>query len=953
MKGIVVQVKICFAFQVDPTGDVRMRKLFSLVFALILTVSVFLPRHVLAASPTSPFNTTLNSSVSATVHYSDWLEGTNSTLDIFLSDILENTDLSNGTYVGWCIQPRITGLMHGERAMIYSSLSAEALPSELAGLPWDKINYVLNHKIRGDGKTDLEYFKDVQTAIWLLVGDDDPEFGVSPEAQQMVDDANANAGFMPGNGDLVAFIVYSDGINRSNEDFVQEVIIEVELLLPPTPTPTESQTPPPTETSTVTPPPSETITPTETVTGTPSVTATPPTPTSTPSPTVTTTPEVCQPKVVNADFSPVTVGQSVEGMGAVAPGLNIDAKGTASKIQPGVEPTIYISPNNVPTAVNAGIVANGGFTDYTTKVAGQAHQYTFTFASGMTVSNFSVRMYDFGDYNPTYSTNHYASMIAYNAQGAEVARHELSYTTPAVLSPTSSNSYGNLQVSGDATQALPGQPGNWTWNVSGEGIVRIVLSFGEGYDPNIGFTLLSYTTTDCSSTATPPTPTSTPSPTVTTTPEVCQPKVVNADFSPVTVGQSVEGMGAVAPGLNIDAKGTASKIQPGVEPTIYISPNNVPTAVNAGIVANGGFTDYTTKVAGQAHQYTFTFASGMTVSNFSVRMYDFGDYNPTYSTNHYASMIAYNAQGAEVARHELSYTTPAVLSPTSSNSYGNLQVSGDATQALPGQPGNWTWNVSGEGIVRIVLSFGEGYDPNIGFTLLSYTTTDCSSTATPPTPTSTPSPTATAAPEVCEPKAVKADFSPVTVGQSVEGMGAVAPGLNIDADGAAIKILPGVEPNIYISPNNVPTALNAGVVPGGGFTDLSARNAVQAHQYTFTFASGTSVSNFSVQMYDFGDYNPTFSANHYVSMIAYNAQGVEVARHELSYTTPPERSPTSSNIYGDLQVSGDATQALPGQPGNWLWNVSGNSIVRVVLSFGAGYDPNTGFTLLSFTTECP
>ncbi|NWG35952.1 MAG: hypothetical protein HXY42_16095, partial [Chloroflexi bacterium] len=288
-----------------------MRKLFSLVFALILAVSVFLPRHVLAASPTSPFNTTLNSGVSATVHYSDWLAGTNSTLDIFLSDILENTDLSNGTYVGWCIQPRITGLMHGEHAVIYSSLSEEALPSELAGLPWDKINYVLNHKIRGDGKTDLEYFEDVQTAIWLLVGDDDPEFGVSPEAQQMVDDANANAGFMPGNGDLVAFIVYSDGINRSNEDFVQEVIIEVELQLPPTPTPTESQTPPPTETSTVTPPPSETITPTETVTGTPSVTATPPTPTSTPSPTVTTTPEACQPKVVNADFSPVTVGQSV------------------------------------------------------------------------------------------------------------------------------------------------------------------------------------------------------------------------------------------------------------------------------------------------------------------------------------------------------------------------------------------------------------------------------------------------------------------------------------------------------------------------------------------------------------------------------------------------------------------------------------------------------------------
>jgi len=264
--------------------------------------------------------------------------------------------------------------------------------------------------------------------------------------------------------------------------------------------------------------------------------------------------------------------------------------------------------------LNAGVAPGGGFTDLTTRNAGEAHLYTFTFAPGVSVSYFSIRMLDFGDYNPAYATDHSASIIAYNAQGLEVARQELSYTSPAELLPTSSNIYGDLQQSGDATGALPGQPGNWTWNVSGNGIVKVVLSFGVGYDPYVAFDILSFTT-EC-----PPTETVTP------TPPVCQPTVVTGDFSQVADGASVEGMGVVAPNLNIDAKGTAIKILSGVQPTAYISPNDDPTALNAGVAPGGGFTDLTTRNAGEAHLYTFTFAPGVSVSYFSIRMLDFGDY---------------------------------------------------------------------------------------------------------------------------------------------------------------------------------------------------------------------------------------------------------------------------------------------------------------------------------------
>jgi hypothetical protein len=252
---------------------------------------------------------------------------------------------------------------------------------------------------------------------------------------------------------------------------------------PATPTPTTSGTPP---------------TPTFTSSPTPTVTGTPPTftPTSTPTstPTGTITPPACQPTTVTANFTQFAPGASVEGMGVVAPGLNIDAKGTAVRVAQGTDPQIYVAPNNASGAVNGAMVADGGFSDVTTKNAFQPHLYNFTFAPGVSVTNFSVHMLDYGDWNPTLSTSHYASMTAYDVNGNVVSKQELSYTTLAEESPRSSNLYGDLWLkNGDATTAAIGQPGNWIWNVSGNGIVRVVLEFGVGYDPNIAFDLLFFT----------------------------------------------------------------------------------------------------------------------------------------------------------------------------------------------------------------------------------------------------------------------------------------------------------------------------------------------------------------------------------------------------------------------------------------------------------------------------
>jgi len=176
-------------------------------------------------------------------------------------------------------------------------------------------------------------------------------------------------------------------------------------------------------------------------------------------------------------------------MGVVAPNLNIDAKGTAVKVAEALAPIAFGAPNIASPTLNGGLNPGGGFSDMTTKLAQQAHQYTFTFAPGTTINRFSLHMLDFGDLNPTNNPFHYASMTAYDAANNIVSKSEMSFISDANYN---SPQYGYLGNSGDAKTALLGQPGNWMWFATGPGITKVVLTFGDGYDPNIAFDTLSY-----------------------------------------------------------------------------------------------------------------------------------------------------------------------------------------------------------------------------------------------------------------------------------------------------------------------------------------------------------------------------------------------------------------------------------------------------------------------------
>jgi hypothetical protein len=280
-----------------------------------------------------------------------------------------------------------------------------------------------------------------------------------------------------------------------------------------TPTPTATDTPTPvvtTDTATPTPTDTPTSTPTDipcavcgtaTPTDTPTPTTATVTVTTTASSTPSSTPTGLACTTEQSDFTQVAVGSSVEGLGKVAPDLNIKALNNAIRVDASRQPKVYdATGSNGRKIPNGGMDPGGGFSDVQAHLNRQAHHYVFTFAPGVTVNDFSLHMQDFGDWNPgidpaakKHPTNHIVLLTGFDAGGVVVAQQTLSYTTPPVEFPTSSDQYGNLQITGDALSAMPGQPGSWAWDITGTGIVKVRLDFGIGFDPNLSLDHVVFT----------------------------------------------------------------------------------------------------------------------------------------------------------------------------------------------------------------------------------------------------------------------------------------------------------------------------------------------------------------------------------------------------------------------------------------------------------------------------
>src|SRR3989304_51690 len=234
------------------------KQLLSVVAMIILTSTILISHAIAADDP-------LKLPPSTTVVILEASNGTQSYFDTKLSAVPAGYDVTNATYLGWCIDQsaEMTRSPATHTVTLYSSLSP---PGDLANENWTMVNYILNHK-QGEAQ-------DIQEAMWYFIN---LNSGYSPQssvAWAMVRHAKANgAGFVPTQTQIAAVIAYPVFITDPSE--VQISIIEVTMPSngsEPTPTPTQTTpTPTPSQTTptptppqtTPTPPPSQT-TPTPT-----------------------------------------------------------------------------------------------------------------------------------------------------------------------------------------------------------------------------------------------------------------------------------------------------------------------------------------------------------------------------------------------------------------------------------------------------------------------------------------------------------------------------------------------------------------------------------------------------------------------------------------------------------------------------------------------------------------
>jgi hypothetical protein len=148
-------------------------------------------------------------------------DGIESYFNTMLGEVPSEYDVTNATYLGWCVDAR-TEMIRSPAIHTVSLYSSMSPPGELANEGWDMINYILNHK-QGD-------VQDIQQAIWYFMHIGGAQYIPSRTAAwTIVNDTLENgSGFAPSPGQVVAVICYPT-ILFPNQPDVQISIIEVRI----------------------------------------------------------------------------------------------------------------------------------------------------------------------------------------------------------------------------------------------------------------------------------------------------------------------------------------------------------------------------------------------------------------------------------------------------------------------------------------------------------------------------------------------------------------------------------------------------------------------------------------------------------------------------------------------------------------------------------------------------
>ena len=134
----------------------------------------------------------------------------NSWFDMELSDVPECFTIGNEDYLGWCIQQNIFMTQKVNHTVkLFSSYDTE-MPESFRNDNWDKINYLINHKVGNRSS--------IQEAIWYFI--ENNAYPTDPDVKKMVDDAELYGdGFIPEPGQTIAILV--EGITSIQRTFLE------------------------------------------------------------------------------------------------------------------------------------------------------------------------------------------------------------------------------------------------------------------------------------------------------------------------------------------------------------------------------------------------------------------------------------------------------------------------------------------------------------------------------------------------------------------------------------------------------------------------------------------------------------------------------------------------------------------------------------------------------------
>ena len=147
--------------------------------------------------------------------------GPRSRFQMIFSDVPEGMAVQNDIgYDGWCVDRQLQIPKNTTHKVRLYSSTDPMLPGHLARLPWNEINYLINHK---EGKT-----SDVQAAIWHLV--DGRNRGMTPAARALVEEARRNAAhYVPRAGETLAVITEPhEGLQTTFIEYPLPVVLGAE-----------------------------------------------------------------------------------------------------------------------------------------------------------------------------------------------------------------------------------------------------------------------------------------------------------------------------------------------------------------------------------------------------------------------------------------------------------------------------------------------------------------------------------------------------------------------------------------------------------------------------------------------------------------------------------------------------------------------------------------------------